>query len=105
MPTTAVRSAHVGQDLKIVFGQHTTVAADDLVAIPELKKVLGVVAQLEDAPHAGASIALGFVGDQAGTPAAGSIRIRTYKATATADTAPIAATTFSRKVNYVAFGI
>src|SRR5688500_9538052 len=104
MPTTAVRSAHVGSDLKMVFGEHTTVTADDLVAIPELKKVLGVVAQLEDAPHAGADRAVAFKGDQAGTPAAGSIRIRTYKATAAGDTAPIAATTFTRKVNYIAFG-
>src|SRR5688500_11291740 len=104
MPTTAARSAHVGHDLKFIFGQHTTVAADDLVAVPELKKVLGVVAQLEGAPVVGADRALGFMGDQAGTPAAGSIRIRTYKPTATGDATPIAATTFGLKVNYIIFG-
>jgi hypothetical protein len=35
---------------------------------------------------------------------AGSIQIKTFKPTATADTAPIAATTFTRKVNWIAVG-
>lgn len=44
------------------------------------------------------------IGDQAGTPARGSIIIRTAKPTATASTIPIAATTPWRDVDWVAIG-
>lgn len=88
---------------RIITGQHTTVAAVDTIAL-DLRKVLYAVAQLEDAPVIGADRALAFVGDQAGTPAAGSIQIKTFKPTSTTDTTPAAATTFSKKVNYIAIG-
>jgi predicted RecA/RadA family phage recombinase len=84
-------------------GQSTTVAASDTI-VTGLSKLDGVIAVLDDAPVAGCQHASGSIGDQAGTPAAGSFLLRTWKATATADTAMIAATTFSKKVNWIAWG-
>jgi hypothetical protein len=89
--------------LPVAFGQHTTVAASDTV-ITGLNYVQAVSASLNDAPVAGCQFVTADVGTQAGAPAAGSILVKTWKATATADTALIAATTFSKKVNWVAFG-
>lgn len=90
-------------NLKIASGQHKTVAADDTV-VTGLTKVLYAVASLEDAPVIGSDRAQAVVGDQAGTPAAGSILIKTFKPTSATDTTPIAATTFSKKVNWIALG-
>lgn len=92
-----------GSGLRLQMGQHTTVAASDTI-VTGLSQVYGVVASLNDDPVAGCQFATATIGDQAGTPAAGSILLKTWKATATADTAQIAATTFSKKVNYVAWG-
>lgn len=99
MPIVSARS----EELKVDFGTHTTVAAVDTLKT-KLQKVLGAVAVLEDAPVLAVDRALAFIGDQAGTPAAGSIQIKTFKPTAAGDTTPVAATTFSKKVNWVAFG-
>jgi hypothetical protein len=90
-------------ELKVVAGQVTTVTASDTIATG-LRKVLYAVAVLEDAPVAAVSSAQAAVGDQAGTPAAGSILIKTWKATASGDTTPLAASTFGKKVNYFAVG-
>lgn len=96
-------------NLKIVSGQHTTVAASDTV-VTGLTKILYAVAVLESDPVAGCADAQAVVGDQAGTPAKGSILIKTWKRTADGanagvhDTTPTAATTFSKKVNYIALG-
>ena len=98
MPNELVNETH-----KIITGQHTTVAASDTIDTG-LRKVLYAVAQLEDAPVIGCDRALAAVGDQNGTPAIGSILIKTFKPTTTTDTTPIAATTFSKKVNYIAIG-
>lgn len=90
-------------DLKVVYGQQTTVAASDTV-VTGLATVLSAVANLEDAPVIGCDRAQAVIGDQAGTPAAGSILIKTFKPTATGDATPIAATTFTKKVNWIAIG-
>lgn len=84
-------------------GQATTVAASDTI-VTGLSKVDGVIAVLDDAPVAGCQHASASIGDQNGAPAAGSFLLRTWKATATADTALIAATTFTKKVNWIAWG-
>ena len=89
--------------LKIASGQTTTVAASDTIATG-LTKVLACVANLDDVPVIGCDRAQAVFGDQAGTPAAGSILIKTFKPTTTTDTTPIAATTFSKKVNWLALG-
>jgi len=93
----------VMNELKVVAGNHVTVAAVDTIDTG-LRRVVGAIANLEDAPVAGAQRVEAFIGDQAGTPAAGKIQIKSWKATATADTAVIAGTTFSKKVNWIAFG-
>jgi hypothetical protein len=88
---------------RVAFGQATTVTASDTIATG-LRQVVAAHAVLDDAPVAGCQNAQASIGDQAGTPAAGSILLKTWKATATADTAQIAATTFSKKVNWIAIG-
>lgn len=87
------------RDLKLAYGQHTTVAASDTV-VTGLATVLSCYAQLDADLIADPTMAQGVVGDQAGTPAAGSILIKTWKTIAT----PAAATTFSKVVNWIAVG-
>lgn len=87
----------------VAFGTHTTVAASDTVATG-LKRVTHAIAQLQDAPVIGATFVLADIGDQAGTPAAGGILIKSYKPTATNDATPTAGTTFSKRVSWVAIG-
>jgi hypothetical protein len=84
--------------LKVASGQHTTVAASDAV-VTGLRRVHLVVAALDSDPVAGCQSASAVAGLTTGT-----ITIKTWKATATADTAVIAASTFSKKVNWVAIG-
>jgi len=103
MASVIVHEAKKSSNLRMASGQHTTVAASDTV-VTGLKKVLYAVANLESPPVAGAQIARAFVGDQVATPASGSILIESWKATATADTAVIAGTTFTKLVNWVAIG-
>jgi hypothetical protein len=92
-------------NIKTVSGQHTTVAASDTVATP-LTKVFSVTASFEDDVD-GVTISqvTAQVGNQAGAPVAGSIIIKTWKATSNANPTLIAATTFGKKVNWVATGI
>jgi hypothetical protein len=103
MPLSVLNHEHESNNLKVVSGQHTTVAASDTI-VTGLRKVLYAVASLEDVPVLTADRAQATVGDQAGTPAAGSILIKTFKPTTNLDTTPIAATTFGKKVNWVAVG-
>ncbi len=95
--------AGVAAGYKVARGQHTTVDADDTVATG-LATVVSAVAVLEDDPVAGVTSVTCVIGDQAGAPAAGSIQIKSWKPTAAGDTAPTAATTFSKKVNWIAVG-
>jgi hypothetical protein len=83
-------------------GQHTSVAASDTV-VTGLASVAGVIATLDDAPVIGCDRASASIGDQAGAPAAGSVLLRTWKPTATGDATPIAATTFTKKINWLAW--
>jgi hypothetical protein len=103
MPQDLVFSETKIRNLKVVSGQSTTVAASDTISTG-LKKVLYAVASLEDSPVIGADRAQAVVGDQAGTPAAGSFLLKTFKPTGTGDATPIAATTFTKKVNWIAVG-
>lgn len=103
LSNTDVITPNPAGGLKVRYGQHTTVAATDTI-VTGLTTVQQVVACLDDDPVAGCQFVVANIGDQAGAPAAGSVRIRTFKATATADTAQIAATTFGKKVNWIAIG-
>lgn len=88
--------------LRIVMGHHTTVAASDTV-VTGLASVSGCLAGFETA-LADATYAVQAVrGDQAGTPAAGSILIKTYKSDGT-DPTPAAADAFSKLVSWIAWG-
>lgn len=89
--------------LRMVRGQHTTVAASDTI-VTGLATVVSVVATLDSDPVDDPCLVTASIGDQAGAPAAGSILIKTWKNTGGTDPTPAAATTFGKKVNWVAYG-
>ena len=89
--------------LKVAAGQLTTVSAADTV-VTGLATVVAVVASLDDNPGDNPEWVSATIGDQAGAPAAGSIIIKTWQNTSGTDPTPVAATTFSKKVNWIAFG-
>lgn len=93
----------VAAGYKVARGQHTTVDEDDTV-VTGLTTVVSAVASLESDPVAGATSVTCVIGNQSGAPAAGSIQIKSWKPTAAGDTAPTAATTFTKKVNWIAIG-
>ena len=92
----------VASGYKIVRGVHTTVTASDTV-VTGLSTVVAIVATLESDPGDNPLLVSASIGDQAGAPAAGSVLIKTWKTDGT-DPTPVAATTFSKKVNWVAIG-
>jgi len=92
--------AGVGSNYKIARGQLTNATASDTV-VTGLTTVVAAVASLEAGPVVGSEVATARVGDQAGTPAAGSIFVETWK---TLGGTPAAATTFSLAVNWIAIG-
>jgi hypothetical protein len=92
--------AGVAASYAIARGQATTASASDTVATG-LTTVVSAVAQLDDAPIVACEVATASIGDQAGAPAAGSILIQTWK---TLGGTPVAATTFSKLVNWIAIG-
>ncbi len=89
--------------LRIAAGQQTTVAASDTV-VTGLTTVVAAVATLDSDPVDDPMLVTCSIGDQNGAPAAGSILIKTWKNTAGNDPTPVAATTFSKKVNWIAIG-
>ena len=93
---TAVAGAAAGY--KIDRGQATTVAAADDITTA-LTTVVAVLAVLDDDPAAGCQ----FVTAQKGG-VAGHFNLKTWMATAAGNTALIAATTFGKKVNWIAVG-
>lgn len=94
--------AAVAAGYKIARGQYTTVAAADTV-VTGLATVVSVVASFETDPADANFLVSAQLGDQAGTPAAGSIIIKTWKHDGT-DPTPAAATAFSKVVNWIAIG-
>lgn len=92
-----------GAPFRIVRGQHTTVAASDTV-VTGLTTVVAVVAALDSDPALDPLFVTASIGNQAGAPAKGSIYIKSWQATAAGDATPIAATTFAKKVNWIAIG-
>jgi hypothetical protein len=88
---------------KVACGQFSTVSAADTV-VTGLNTVVSVVAVLEADPGDDPMLVSAQIGDQAGSPAAGSIIIKTWKNTGGTDPTPLAATTFTKKVNWIAIG-
>jgi hypothetical protein len=87
----------------VAIGQATTVAASDTI-VTGLGTLTAVVAQFDDDASLANFHVTASIGDQAGTPAAGSFLLKTWKATGSGDCTPIAATAFSKKVNWIAYG-
>jgi hypothetical protein len=92
-----------GQPLKFARGQLSTVTAADTV-VTGLSTVVAVVASLESDPTDNPFMVTAQIGDQAGAPAAGSIVVKSWQNTAGTDPTPAAATTFGKKVNWIAIG-
>lgn len=86
-------------DLKFAYGVHTNVAASDTVA-SGLSFLLAVFAvpQADASATANVAFCTATVGDQAGTPAAGSFLLKSWEADGTA------ATSFGDAVNWLAIG-
>jgi uncharacterized protein DUF2190 len=109
---TCIKAAANGDDRVVVKfnehtlqcrgGQHTTIDENDTV-VTGLSNVVAVVASFDDDPVDGAQFVTASIGDQAGAPAAGSVLIKTWKNT-DADATHVAATTFTKKVNWIAWG-
>jgi len=99
----ATAPAAVAAGYKIARGQAVTASAADTIATG-LATVVAVMASLDSDPVDDPFMASATIGDQAGSPAAGSIIIKTWKNTGGTDPTPLAATTFSKKVNWVAIG-
>lgn len=88
---------------KLARGQSVIAGAETLVNTG-LTTVVAAVAVLDDDPGLDPLFVTCTIGDQAGAPAAGNIIIKAWKATAANDCTPIAATTFNKKVNWIAIG-
>jgi predicted RecA/RadA family phage recombinase len=93
----------ISGQLRTARGQHTTVAASDTV-VTGLTKVVSAVASLDSDPTDNPFLVTASIGDQAGTPASGSILIKTWQNTGGTDPTPAAASTFAKKVNWIAIG-
>lgn len=96
----------VAAGYKLARGQLTTVTAADTV-VTGLTTVVSVTATLETDPTDTCDVATAQVGNQSGAPAAGSVIIKTWMVTtggAAGNPTLIAATAFSKKVNWVAIG-
>lgn len=95
--------AGIAAGYKIARGQFTTVSASDTV-VTGLATVIAVIASLDSDPLDDPFMCSASIGDQAGAPAAGSILLKTWKNTTGTDPTPLAATTFAKKVNWLAIG-
>lgn len=101
--TGVVTVASVGSGKTEASGRQLTVAAVDTV-VTGLTTVTSVVASLDSDPLIDPIMVTASIGDQAGAPAAGSIYIKTWKATDGTHPTPIAATVFGKYVNWIAKG-
>lgn len=95
----------VGSGYKVARGIHRQVAAADTV-VTGLATVVAAVVSFDDAPTVKQLFCRATIGDQAGTPAAGSIIISTFKPTAVNDVTPAPATDFTDTIDlaWVAIG-
>jgi len=102
---TIVEGAAVGvaSGYKIARGIVTPTSASHTV-VTGLTTVVAAVAVLQDAPDLTHMFTQADVGDQAGTPAAGSILVVSQKPTAAGDVTPIPSTTPWNAVAWIAVG-
>jgi hypothetical protein len=91
--------------LMMATGRNVMASASDTV-VTGLTTVLYAEVSLETAPVLAASYATVQIGNQAGTPAAGSIIIKLWMPTDSTHPTPIAATGYANVVvNWIAFGV
>jgi hypothetical protein len=95
--------AGVAGGYKVARGQLSTATAADTV-VTGLATVVSVVAGLDSDPTDNPEWVTATIGDQAGSPAAGSVIIKTWQNTSGTDPTPAAAGTFSKKVNWICVG-
>lgn len=101
--TLSLLSCVTANNCKVAYGQKTTVTAADTI-VTGLATVVSVVASLDADPVDDPFMCTATIGDQAGAPAAGSFILKTWKNTGGTDPTPVAATTFTKKVNWIAIG-
>lgn len=92
-----------GTGFKIAAGVATTATASDTI-VTGLATVRAVFVCMADDPGDDPIMASATIGDQNGSPAAGSFTLKTWKDTSGTDPTPQAAGTFSKKVNWIAIG-
>ena len=90
-------------NVAFVGGQHSSVAASDTV-VTGLATVAGVVASYDTDPADANLYVSASIGNQAGAPAAGSVYLKQWKTADGADPTPAAASSFSKKINWIAWG-
>ncbi len=90
-------------EIKMAHGTHTTVAGVDTL-VTGLGSIVACVVTPNDDPIDAAMFVTCDIGDQAGSPAAGSVLINSWMITSNADVSLKIATTFSKDVNWIAFG-
>lgn len=83
----------------------TLMDAATKTVVTGLTSVTKVIASLDDDPVAGCQFVTATIGNQSGAPAAGSVILKIWKATAAGDTTLIAGTTLTKYVNWVAYGV
>ena len=88
---------------KIARGTVTPTSASHTV-VTGLSTVVAAVASLKGAPTLTHMFTAADIGDQAGTPAAGSILVKSYKPTGVADCTPAAASTPWSAVDWICIG-
>ena len=94
----------IGGGYKVARGIHTMLSASDTVATG-LASVVAVVASMESDPIATCDRCTAAIGNQSDAPVAGSVYLKVWMPTATANTAPVAADGFATiKVNWIAIG-
>src|SRR5574341_192493 len=93
----------VAAGYKVARGSVTPTSASHTV-VTGLTTVVAVVVQFKGAPTLTHMFNSGDIGDQAGTPAAGSFLLKSYKPTASGDVTPIASTTPWAAVDWIAIG-
>lgn len=104
LPPASNYAVGVAAGYKVARGQHTMGSAVDTV-VTGLTTVTSVVASMESDPVLACDRVSAQIGDQAGSPAAGSAVLKAWMPTDATHTTPIAATGFAGiKVNWIAVG-
>lgn len=93
----------IASGYKLARGVSTPTGGSDTIATT-LATVVAVAVALEDEPTLTHMWSQADIGDQAGSPAAGSFILTSSKPTATGNVTPIASTTPFSPVNWVAIG-